>query len=185
MKKEKPAPKSEFKEGWAKERRYQRSECDLSVKYYFHGKWHPGKAITISAGGAYLACRAPKLKGNDLIDLVLLLEGLTIPTISRVVWANPQKMKNNEGFPYPPGFAVEYEKIPGELRAEIDQFVKKSLRTLKTLVYELKLPDTDREKISRLFLELRPGDSTRLNHIRKVVKQEFRHFRLRKLDNYK
>ena len=185
MKKPKQPSETPFKEGWAKERRFQRSESDLEAEYFFRGKWHPAKTITISAGGAYLACRAHKIRENDLIDLVIVLEGLTIITISRVVWVNPLKMKTNQGFPYPPGFAVEFEKISGEMRAAIDQYVKKSLRTLRALVYELNLPVSDREKIIRLFISLRPGDSTRLNHIRKVVKQEFRHFRLRKLDSYK
>jgi hypothetical protein len=185
MGKQKQQPESKVKEGWAKERRFQRSESDLEAEYYFRGKWHPAKTITISAGGAYLACRAPKIRDNDLIDLVFILEGMTIITISRVVWVNSKKMRPNQGFPYPPGFAIEFEKITGEMRAAVDQYVKKSLRTLKTLVYELSLPIADREKIIRLFISLRPGDSTRLNHIRKIVKQEFRHFRLRKMDSYK
>jgi hypothetical protein len=185
MKEKKQAPAACDQEGWSKERRFQRSECDIDSKYYFHGKWHNGKTITISAGGAYLACRAPRIKANDLIDLFFYFDGLTVPTISRVVWVNPMRMKNGEGFTYPPGFAVEFEKISGELRAELDQFVKKSLRTLKALVYELRLPEIDHDKITHMFLSLRPGDSTRLSHIRKVVRHDFRHFRLRKLDTAK
>ena len=175
---DKPVP-----EGWEKERRYQRAEADLNARFYHKGKWYPAKIITISAGGGFLACRPPAIARDDLVELALELEGCKVNAISRVVWVNHRKLKNKDGYPYPPGFAVEFEKIFGEMRAQIDNFVKESLRTLRALVHELAEPKPDREMISRLFLSLRPGDSTHLNHIQKTVREEFRYFRLRKLDN--
>lgn len=169
-------------DGWLRERRYQRAECDLNGRYFHRDRWYPAKVITIGAGGAFVAGRYHKIKTDDLVHLVFDLEGKSISTISRVVWPNPKKLKNRTGFPYPPGFAVEFEKISGDSRADIDQFVKKSLRILRALVHELARLEPDRERISRLFLDMRPGDSTHLNHIRKIVKQEFRLFRLRKTD---
>ena len=97
---------------------------------------------------------------------------------------NATRLRNSNEYGYPPGFAVEFEKIQGEDRAAIDHFIKRSLRTLHALVHELNAETLDREKISELFLSIHPNDSTRLSHIRKSVKHGFRHFRLRKEDAY-
>ncbi len=166
--------------GWTKERRFQRSGCDLPAYYSVQGSWKPARIITISAGGAFLACKPEKIQKDKIIEVQFQINDKTISALGRVVWINPRKMKNRTGFPYPPGFAVEFERISAEERAEIDQFVKKNLRILRTIAYELTQPNPDREKIKELFLKLRPEDSLHLNHIKKVVKYELRHFRIRK-----
>ena len=173
-----------LQEGWKRERKFQRCECDLNARYCLRDKWRQAKAITISAGGVFLACRPLKIMANDLTDLVIELEGKELTTISRVVWVNARKASGASEFPYPPGFAVEFEKIDGSARAEIDHFVKRSLRALRALVHELEAGNPDREKINHLFLEIRPHDSIRLHHIRKTVRQSERYFRLRKIDAY-
>lgn len=171
-----------LQEGWKRERKFQRCECDLNARYCLAGKWRGAKVITISAGGVFLACHPLKIVPNDLVDLVIELEGQVLPSISRVVWVNARKSKGRTEFPYPPGFAAAFEKIDSTARAEIDHFVKRSLRALRALVHELEAENPDREKINHLFLQVRPNDSIRLNHIRKTVREEIRYFRLRKLD---
>jgi len=170
-------------EGWKKERRYQRAGCDLPAYYLLNKSWKPARAITISAGGAFLACLPKKIQKEQIIQIQLLINDRIITALSRVVWINPQKMKNRSGYPYPPGFAVEFEQISGEDRAELDHLVKKTLRMLRALNFELNRTPQDREKIKNLFSQLRPGESLHLNHIKKVVRLESRHFRVRKTDD--
>jgi len=171
-----------IQEGWTKERKFQRCECSLPAKYHYLGKWYPARAITIGAGGIFLACRVRRILKNDLVDLAWVLDGKQYNAISRVVWNNFDRADNSHWYGYPPGFAIEFEKVSGEARAAIDHFVKRSLRTLLALDHELKSRTPDRQKINKLFLALHPKESTRLSHIRKSVQKSYRHFRLRKMD---
>ena len=166
-------------EGRNKERRFQRASCDLPARYIYEGRAHYARIITISAGGAYLACNPRKTGLNRVLELEFELEGELINAIGRLVWINRGLRNHLRGSLSPPGFAVEYERLNNEARAKIDSFVKRSLRILRALSFELSQSELNRERISHLFLVLRPGDSVHLNHIRKVVKQELRHYRLR------
>lgn len=170
-------------DGRSKERRFQRTGCDLPARYIYEGRAHYARITTISAGGAYLACNPREVELNRVLELEFELDGELINAISRLVWINRGLRNHLGGGLYAPGFAVEYERLSAEARAKIDAFVKRSLRILRALSFELSQRELDREKISHLFLSLRPGDSLHLNHIRKVVKQELRHYRLRK-DEY-
>lgn len=167
--------------GWSKERRYQRAGCDLSARFLHQDKWRKARIITLSGGGAFLGCKH-RVQKNQVIYLEFEMESHSISAISRVVWNSDRKRKNSDRWIYPPGFAVEFESMEGKERALVNHFVIRSLRVLRALKYELKQPALDRDQIRSLFLSLRPGDSLNLNHIRKIVQQEFRHFRLRKIE---
>ena len=166
-------------EGWNKERRYQRTGCDLDAQFLYRDKWRPAKLITLSGGGAFVAC-SPRLKPNQVIFLEFGLEGGEVAAISRVVWHTGHNGDRHRI--YPPGFAVEFESMDSRDRALVNRFVIKSLRILRALIHELDQLEPDLDQIRSLFLIYRPEDSLRINHIRKVVREEYRHFRLRKID---
>jgi len=165
--------------GWSKERRYQRVGCDLSARFFYRDRWHKAKLTTLSAGGAFVAC-AFQIKTDQVIWVEFEVEGASVSALSRVVW-NTGTGRGEHQKLNPRGFAVEFESMETRDRVWVNRFVVRSLRILRALNYELNQPEPDEDKIRNLFLSLRPGDSLRINHIRKVVQDEFRHFRLRKI----
>ncbi len=181
MRKTDPAAGHKPPEGWTKERRYQRTGCDLVARFLYQDRWRKARTTTLSGGGAFLACPVRVLP-DQVIWVEIELEGYHVSAISRVVWNSRKKRIIGKTKSYPPGFAVEFENMDGKNRLLVSRFVIKSLRMLRMLTHELEQPAPDRDKIRSLFISYRPGDSINLNHIRKIVKQEFRHYRLRRIE---
>jgi len=80
----------------------------------------------------------------------------------------------------PVGFGVEFDQLTQEDREVIDSFVRRKLRILRGIAYELRHSPRNVPRIKSLFSEIHPDESQHLNHIRKVVSEELRYFRLRK-----
>ncbi len=104
---------------WPAERRFQRIGCDLNARFLYQDQWRPAKIITLSGGGAFLACKR-RVKNNQVIYLEFDLDDQPISAISRVVWKKNGAPPNNH-FSYPPGFAVEFESMEGKERVSVNQ----------------------------------------------------------------
>ena len=78
------------------------------------------------------------------------------------------------------GFALEFKRIYPEQRARVDEFVKRKNRAFKSIDHELKKVRPDKDLIKELFKSIYPSESTHLNHIKAVCRDELRYFRLRK-----
>jgi len=162
------------------ERKYQRASCDFPGEMLWGTITHPARVEVISIGGCFLYTEALVPEGEE-VDLIFTVEDddMPIKCTGAVVWVTKEgiKVRENEKLP---GFALEFKKIYPEYRARIDEYVKKQNRIFKTIDHELSKSKPDKSLVKELFSKARPNDSTHLNHIKKVCRQELRHFRLRR-----
>jgi hypothetical protein len=169
------------KEHAGAERRYQRASCEFPAQMSWGTISHRCTVMVISIGGCYVASNVLVPRGEDVEASILMAEGeRPVVCIGTVVWVSKRGMKVRWDQQRSSGFAMEFKRIYPEDRARIDDYVRKQNRLYKTIDHELKKAKPDRELVKELFKRVRPGESTHTNHIRKVCREELRHFRLRR-----
>ncbi len=166
---------------WDTERRFQRAPCSFPGTYACGGKTSPVRVTTLSIGGGFFACRTRPPSGSDFAFAIRLSDQYLIRGRGMVIW-NSSRKKSIPGIKekLPPGFGVEFTELREEDREVIDSFVRRKLHILRHIAHELKQDPRDSVKIKSLFSEIHPDHSQHINHIRKVVTEELRYFRLRR-----
>jgi hypothetical protein len=163
-----------------KERKYQRASCRFATVIHHHGQDIPAQMNTVGLGGCYLTTPFSPMMGEKLdLDIFFDPDKPPLPCIARVVWNReqiPPELKKK----YPKGFAVEFFRMDPEHKELIDMYVRRMVRVIRNLVHELESEKPDIARIKSQFHEICPKESTHLSHIRKVINEEMKHFRLRK-----
>ncbi len=166
--------------GSEKERRYQRSSCDIPAEFHWGTIYHSAKIKILGIGGCFLATDV-KIPLDEKVHLSFRLDPDSPPIhcVCNVVWMTRKgiKVRGNKSHQ---GFALEFERIFPEDRSRIDELVRKNNRIVKTIEHELEKKKPDKQMIKELFTKLRPGESTHLSHIRKACREEKRFYRLQK-----
>jgi hypothetical protein len=163
------------------ERRFQRAPCSFPVRFFFGDTSSTAEAKSLSMGGGYFASKHRPPPGTEISFIIELSEKQRVRGKGMVVWnsdINNAVLKGGRKAPL--GFAVEFKSLGKHDRHLIDSFVKRRLRIVRSIAYELNQADRDTRKIKGLFSEIHPDQSLHLNHIRKVVREELRYFRIRK-----
>jgi len=162
------------------ERRYQRASCAFPAEFTWGSITHHGEILVISLGGCFLGAEAI-VPPEEELDVAFRPDPEADPARcrARVVWtaARGVKIRCNRRAR---GFALEFLRIYPEDRARIDEYVKRQTRLFRSIEHELKKRAPDTALIKELFQRACPGESTHLSHVRKVCREEIRHFRLRK-----
>jgi len=161
------------------ERRYQRARCDFPAEFSWGTITNSARVLIISLGGAFLETEVFVPAGEEM-EVSLSFDSESAPIVCRaaVVWVADPGVKVKGPKPRP-GFAVEFMKIFPEHRALIDEYVRKQNRIFRAIHHELDKAKPDKALIKELFARVCPQDSTHLNHIKKVCKEEMKFFRLR------
>lgn len=163
----------------ALERRYQRAACEFPAEFSWGTVTHRALVKTIGMGGCFLATEAIIPEGEEL-DMAIKTDPASEPLQCRgkVAWITERGIRLRGKRCR--GFALEFKRIYPEQRARIDEFVKRKNRAFKSIDHELNKARPDKELIKELFKSIYPSESTHLNHIRAVCRDELRYFRLRK-----
>lgn len=162
------------------ERRYQRASCDFPAEFTWGTITHQAEVRVISIGGCFLS--TPVLVPvEEELDSEFRLSPNDAPIHCRgkVVWLSKRGIRTR-GDRMARGFALEFMRIYPEDRARIDEYVRVQNRLFKAIEHELEKKHPDKAMVKELFAKARPEESTHLNHIKKVCRQELRYFRLRK-----
>jgi Tfp pilus assembly protein PilZ len=177
--KETERTKPEIKKRLPHERRYQRATCDFSANFQWHGRCHEARARVISIGGCFLETTVMPEVGAEL-DFTLQLDPdhEAIHSRAKVAWVAPAGIRI-KGPHLHPGFALEFHRIFPEDRARVDDYVRRQTRLFRAIGHELDKAKPDLALVKDLFHQVCPRESTHLNHIRKVCREELRFFRLR------
>lgn len=166
--------------GSLSQRRYQRTSCDIPAEFHWGTIYHSAKIKVLGIGGCFLATDV-KIPLEEKVHLSFYLdpEAPPIKCTCNVRWMTRKGIKIRGDKPHH-GFALEFEKIYPEDRCRIDELVRKNNRIVKTIEHELKKKNPDKNMIKEIFMELRPGESTHLSHIKKACREEKRFYRLQK-----
>lgn len=162
------------------ERKFQRASCRLSARFRVAGQpSRRAEILTVSIGGAFLATPRPPATGSLLqVEFVLDSHRFSLP--GRVAWNSRENPSYRDRSGRRAGFAVEFESLGPQDRELLDRYVRHRNRAFRLLAFELDRPDPDPALIRAIFRQLCPGESTHIRHIRRLVRHELRHFRLRK-----
>jgi len=166
-------------DGSSSERRYQRASCAFSAEFTWGTVTHPAQVMIIGLGGCFLATPAVVPAGEE-VDVAITVEPEERPLHCRgkVAWLAERGLPI-WGTRYP-GFALEFLRIFPEDRGRIDEYVRKQTRIFRAIEHELKKRKPDLKLVKDLFRQVRPEESAHLSHIRRVCREELKHFRLRK-----
>jgi hypothetical protein len=163
------------------ERRFQRAPCSFPGAVSWHGNSSQVKVISLSIGGAYFACSTQPPAGGELSFAIRMSDQCLIQGRGRVIWNSVHNRAFRRGkLRLPAGFGIEFDQLTQEDHEVIDSFVRRKLRILRGIAYELRHTPRNVSRIKSLFSEIHPDESQHLNHIRKVVSEELRYFRIRK-----
>lgn len=163
------------------ERRFQRAPCSFPCAFSLLGNSSPAEVISLSIGGAYFACQARPSVNSEVTFAIRMSDHCLIRGKGKVIWSVGKKKKIQKAdIRLQPGFGVEFDQLSREDHEVIDAFVRRKLRILRSISHELNYKPRNVDKIKSLFSEIHPDESQHLNHIKKVVNQELRFFRLRK-----
>lgn len=163
------------------ERRFQRAPCSFPGAVSWQGKSSPVEVVSLSIGGAYFVCSTQVPAGGEVSFAVRMSDQCLIRGRGRVIWNSiHNRAVRRSRLKLPVGFGVEFDQLTQEDREVIDSFVRRKLRILRGIAYELRHSPRNVPRIKSLFSEIHPDESQHLNHIRKVVSEELRYFRLRK-----
>ena len=162
------------------ERRYQRASCDFPADFVWGTINHNARIKVLSIGGCFLAGDVI-VPPQEEVELSFNMGpgSKRVKCRGKVVWISEKGVPVSGDEKYK-GFAVEFKRMYPEDRAIIDDYVKKQNRIFKTINHELNKSKPDKALIKELFARVYPEDSTHLNHIKKVVREELRYFRLRR-----
>lgn len=162
------------------ERRFQRASCEYPARFTWGTITNQARVMIISIGGCFISTETLVPAGEE-IDLEFKFgdDAKTVDCHCRVAWVAKKGIKTRQGGRQH-GFALNFLRIFPEDRALIDEYVKKQNRLFKCIEHELKKKRPDKEQIKDWFGQSRPGESTHLNHIKKVCREELLYFRLRK-----
>lgn len=164
----------------APERQYQRASCACPGRFQADGQAaRKVKIITLSIGGVFIADPRPAAAGQDG-KLEFLLEARRIRGRGRVVWNSRDNPDYRNGTKRRAGFALAFDDLAPADREAIDRYVRHRTRAFRVLALELEREDPDPALIRAIFRQLCPAESSHIRHIRKIVREEMRHFRLRK-----
>lgn len=162
------------------ERRFQRASCRSPASFRLPGQPAQAALITIvSLGGVFVNIARPPARGA-VLQLDFILDSRRIRARGRVAWNS----RDNPAYRRRPharaGFAAEFEELAPQDREAVDRYVRHRVRAFRLLAFELQRADLDPDLVRAIFRQLCPAESSHLRHIRKIVQQELRHFRLRK-----
>ena len=162
------------------ERKSQRASCRAAASFRLPGQRATAALITtVSLGGAFVKSPRPPARGTVLL-LEFALDAHRIRTRGRVVWNS----RDNPAYRRRPhaqaGFGAEFEDLSSQDHEFLDRYVRHRMRAFRLLAFELERQDLDPDLVRAIFRQLCPAESSHLRHIRKIVQQELRHFRLRK-----
>ncbi|MDH3999067.1 MAG: PilZ domain-containing protein, partial [Desulfuromonadales bacterium] len=96
------------------DRREQRRNCKLPVRFSCRGKSVQGHCLDLSSGGMFLDC-VPEARKGDRLWLNFILpdaESTGIEVYGRVAWVNNDEQIIKDDYPY--GYGVEFVDIPEE-----------------------------------------------------------------------
>ncbi len=162
------------------ERRFQRASCCFPGTFNWGTVSHPATIMIIGLGGGFVSSEVQVPEGCDVsLSFEMDPEREPVRARGKVAWLTRKGIRIRD-MPRRQGFAVEFTRIFPEHKARIDEYVKNQNRLFKAIDHEMKKKKPDKKLIKKLFSQARPGESTHLNHIKKVTKDELRHFRLRK-----
>ncbi len=162
------------------ERKYQRATSDFPAKFTWGAARNVGVAAVLSMGGCFIASDAIIPQGEELdVEIDMSPEFTPLHCRAAVVWTEKRGVKIRGG-ERSRGFAIEFLRIFPEDREKIEEYVRSQTRVFKAIDHELKKKRPDLAIVKELFAAERPGESTHLNHIRKVVSEELKYFKLRK-----
>lgn len=162
------------------ERRYQRSSAAFPAQFTWGSLTQQGEVVMIGLGGCFMAAEVIVPVGEEL-EVVIFLEPMSpIRGRARVAWITGRKGFRLGGQKSKRGFALEFLKIFPEDRARIEDYVKRQTRLFRAMDHELKKQKPDYHVVKQLFAAACPGESSHLNHIRKVCREEVKLYRLRK-----
>ena len=162
------------------ERRYQRASCALPAEFDWGTISNQALVRVIGIGGAFISTNA-LVPLDERLDLNFRLAEKTRPIQCRcrVAWLTGRGIEIR-GEKHIKGFAVEFTRIYPEDRQLIDEYVRDKIRVYKAISHELKKKRPDKALVKELFGQVRPGESTHLNHIKKACREEAKFYRLRK-----
>jgi uncharacterized protein (TIGR02266 family) len=112
------------------DRRDNRIDCRLKVKYRAFGVTLSGFVVNLSRQGVYLATDYEVGKGA-MLDLVFALpepHGAIIQTRGRVAWVNSKKVRLKQSLPE--GFGVEFVSPSEETAGDLARFLESELNTI-------------------------------------------------------
>lgn len=162
------------------ERKFQRASCDCPARFDWGTISNQARIMIISIGGCFLSTETLVPEGEEVeLEFKFGDDAKTIECHCRVAWVAKKGIKTRQvGRQH--GFALEFLRIYPEDRGLIDEYVTKQNRLFKSIEHELKKKKPDKEQVKDWFASVRPGESTHLNHIKKVCREELLYFRLRK-----
>ena len=162
------------------ERRYQRASCLFPAEFTWGTVTHRGRIMSVGLGGCFIESKV-LVPLHEELDLLFYMEGAINPIKCRSKVAMILKTGAKAlGKKKPKGFGLEFLKIFPEDRQKLDEYVKQQIRIFKTIDHEINKVKRDTALIKELFSGVRPGESTHLNHIKKVTLENLKLFRLRK-----
>jgi PilZ domain len=163
-----------------KERRYQRASCMFPAEFTWGTVNHKGRILSVGLGGCFIESKV-LVPLHEELNLVFYMEGTINPIKCRSKVAMVAKTGARAlGRKIPKGFGLEFLKIFPEDRFKLEEYVKIQVRIFKTIDHELSKVKRDIPLIKELFLRVRPDESTHLNHIKKVTRENLKLFRLRR-----
>lgn len=159
-----------------KERGYPRATLRVPVQYGVEGYTSEGKSLTISMGGIFIETKI-LMPIHEEIRLKFTLPGYgPIELKGEVVWrvAKPvsKRFKNT-------GFAVRFTDISEEQCKQIEDYVIKKSRIIRTIKHLLSQKQPDMKRINELLTSTYIHDYSTLDDLKKKMDEELALFRLR------
>jgi hypothetical protein len=160
------------------ERRYQRASSQFPAEFAWGTVVHSARVSVVSLGGCFLSSEVI-VPPDEEVELNFTIAGVApVRCHGKVVWISERGIKVRDQLKQR-GFALEFKQIYPEDRAKIDDYIKRQTRLFRHVEHELAKTHPDKDLVKELFARACPGESTNLNHVRKMCREEVRYFRLR------
>lgn len=156
------------------ERFYQRAKLNAEVIISNGASQQIGKAVNISLGGIFLRCQEAFPIGGD-VELILKLPSSKQLTLKGKV----RRVVNCDSEDLPIGMGISFEDVPEESKAKIEEYVRRTIRLLKALFYELNRARINEGKIKELLAVSPIEYQYPLDILREKIAAELSNLRLR------
>lgn len=156
------------------ERSYQRAKLSTEVIVRNGAFQEKGRAVNISLGGIFLRCPKPLPLGND-VELIINLPDNTQLSLKGKVC----RVVNCSDEDLPVGIGVSFEDMAEESKAKIEEYVRRTIRILKALFYELNRAKINERKIKELLAVSSIEYQYPLDILREKIAAELFNLRLR------
>lgn len=160
------------------ERSYQRAKLNTEVVIRNGNFQEEGKAVNISLGGIFIRCQNP-IQGYSDVELLINLP----PTTKLWVKGKVRRIVSCVGEALPLGIGISFEELSDETKLKIEDYVRRTIRVLKALFYELNRAQLNEAKIKEL-LALSPIEyQYPFDILREKIASELSGLRLRPYNN--